>query len=419
VLSRPKRSQAIHHSDRKTVARRPSSAADLLSLCLASADAFVGQLGEVLSRWGSISKQIVWPHNYPGAKTYAFRLFVSLLMAPVFLVWQVVQWAGLLLDEVFFADYRNIKLESPVFILGVPRSGTTHLHHLLADDPRFTTVALWEALFASSITLRRLANVIDRVDRVFSSPIRRTVTYLDRRVSMRLGKIHKTGMQMPEEDFLLLMTSLDCFLLVLVYPDCPWLWALARGDESHNRAQVSRMMKRYKSLLQRHVYYHGNQLRLLSKNASFAGLCQTLASEFPDSIIIVCDRDAVLAGRSQLRSIAAVRKAAAIDRICPEFEDQLLGVLQYYYSNLQCLERHIDSHRFVRVPLWRLSRHPRMVLDSIYKCLNLGLPEEIELRLNELEASPPIEPMTDTADAADSAAFFRFSTWRHAPENRL
>lgn len=359
------------------------------------------------------------PHNYPGAKTYCFRLLMSLILAPLFLVWQVIQWAGLLLDEVFFSDYRDIQLGSPVFILGVPRSGTTHLHHLLANDQRFTTLVMWEALFAPSITLRRLVNILFWVDRLFCSPIRRSLTYLDARVSRVLGKIHQTGLQMPEEDFLLLMSSLDCFLLVLVYPDCPWLWALARGDEMCNRAQVSRMMKRYKRLLQRHVYYHGKQLRLLSKNASFAGLSQALAAEFPDSLIIVCDRDSVIAGRSQLRSIAAVRNAVAIDRIYPEFEDQLLGVLEYYYSNLQCLEQHIASHRLVRVPLWRLSRQPRMVLISIYKFLHLGLPEEIKLRLKELEAVPPTKPMTDTVNSADAAAFSRFSTWRHAPENRL
>lgn len=409
----------MRHSDRQTVSHRSFSAAGVVSFGLASAYAFLEQLGELLGRWVSIGRQIVWPPTCPGAKTYLFRLLVSLFLVPLFLVWQVVQWAGLLLDEVFFPDYRDIQLGSPVFILGVPRSGTTHLHHLLANDQRFTTLVMWEALFAPSITLRRLVNILFRVDRLFCSPIRRSLIYLDGRVSRVLGKIHQTGLQMPEEDFLLLMSSLDCFLLVLVYPDCPWLWALARGDERCNRVQVSRMMKRYRRLLQRHVYYHGRQFRLLSKNASFAGLSQALAAEFPDSLIIVCDRDSVIAGRSQLRSIAAVRNAAAIDRIYPEFEDQLLGALEYYYSNLQCLEQHIASHRFMRVPLWRLSRHPRMVLNSIYTFLHLGLPEEIELRLNELEAVPPIKPVTDIVNSADSAAFSRFSTWRHAPENRL
>src|SRR5262245_40763610 len=37
----------------------------------------------------------------------------------------------------FDAQIRQTPVESPLFILGHPRSGTTHLHNLLAVDERF------------------------------------------------------------------------------------------------------------------------------------------------------------------------------------------------------------------------------------------------------------------------------------------
>jgi len=38
-------------------------------------------------------------------------------------------------------------IEAPVFVCGLPRSGTSILYELLATDPRFRTPASWEALF--------------------------------------------------------------------------------------------------------------------------------------------------------------------------------------------------------------------------------------------------------------------------------
>ena len=38
-------------------------------------------------------------------------------------------------------------IREPVFIVGLPRSGTTILHEVLAEDPQFRIVKKWEALF--------------------------------------------------------------------------------------------------------------------------------------------------------------------------------------------------------------------------------------------------------------------------------
>ena len=38
-------------------------------------------------------------------------------------------------------------LASPIFITGLPRSGTTSLHGLLADDPLNRAPRIWEAIY--------------------------------------------------------------------------------------------------------------------------------------------------------------------------------------------------------------------------------------------------------------------------------
>ena len=40
----------------------------------------------------------------------------------------------------------DVKLEAPIVIAGLPRSGTTHLHNLFGADPRLRSLPWWEAL---------------------------------------------------------------------------------------------------------------------------------------------------------------------------------------------------------------------------------------------------------------------------------
>lgn len=42
----------------------------------------------------------------------------------------------------------QLKIERPVFIIGLYSSGTTHLHRLLAEDPRFRAPYLFEMLYS-------------------------------------------------------------------------------------------------------------------------------------------------------------------------------------------------------------------------------------------------------------------------------
>jgi hypothetical protein len=56
------------------------------------------------------------------------------------------QWLGLLFDEILFRGYRRVPVTAPLFVVGVARSGTTALHHALADDPQLTTMRAWECV---------------------------------------------------------------------------------------------------------------------------------------------------------------------------------------------------------------------------------------------------------------------------------
>ena len=46
-------------------------------------------------------------------------------------------------DETFS---RSVRIERPIIIAGLPRSGTTHLHNLIAADPAIRSLPYWESL---------------------------------------------------------------------------------------------------------------------------------------------------------------------------------------------------------------------------------------------------------------------------------
>jgi hypothetical protein len=186
------------------------------------------------------------------------------------------------------------------------------------------------------------------------------------------------------------------------------------------------VLGRYRRLLQRHIYFHGRHLQLLSKNASFAGLAHSLVTEFPDSAIVICERDAVLAVKSQMRSLEPSRRLLALDKLYPSFQQKLLETLQFYYKNLQHLKVIAPANQLCCVALHDLSLEPRQTLRSLYQQLRLGGVDDVKPLLDtlmQLESSPPTRPntknvkKTETGDAA--LEFSAFLNWRHSPERRL
>lgn len=62
------------------------------------------------------------------------RVLSLLAFYAVFVPMQLINWFFFLLDDILFAGYRSVEVKEPVFIVGVPRSGSTHLLRVLARD---------------------------------------------------------------------------------------------------------------------------------------------------------------------------------------------------------------------------------------------------------------------------------------------
>lgn len=262
-----------------------------------------------------------------------------ILAWPVFCVLQLLHWIGFALDEVFFRGWRRVEVRKPVFVLGPPRSGTTHLHHVLALDERNTTFHTWECLFGLSVTGRMLLLGLSRLDRLLARPFGRAGAWLGRRLLAGMDDVHPFALDAPEEDFLALLPAMQCFILIVAFPRAEWLWRTARLDEIRGRCEREALMGFYKACVQKHMYVFGRDKRFLSKNASFSGMAESLLETFPDARILTTTRDPKKTVPSQLSAIEPGLGAVGFGRMPGILCERLIDQLLFYYLHLEKLAR--------------------------------------------------------------------------------
>ena len=285
------------------------------------------------ARYVRLVRWSLWPPRGSSARRSWRR---AALMVPVLLGLAVVQtahWVGFLLDEIFFRGYRRVPIDRPLFILGVPRSGTTLLHRTLARDEQFTTMQTWECFFALSVTARWFWRFIGRVDDRMGGPL---ASLLERSVAAITGSlddVHAVSLADAEEDYFALVPVWACFILCIPFPDAPWLKTMRYFDRDMRCVDRERLLDYYEACIRRHLYVHRNQT-YLSKNAAFASMAGSLRERFPDAQFVVCMRDPEQAAPSQLSSLAAGHELFDNDPAHPRFREELLEILRYDYQHL-------------------------------------------------------------------------------------
>lgn len=196
---------------------------------------------------------------------------------------ETVNWICLLLDELIFASYRRIKIKSPLFIIGMPRSGTTFLFNIMgADKDRFTSLKLWEILFAPSIIQKFLLISIFKIDKKLHGILFRKLKKWDKRLFAPYEKIHRISFFNIEEDEFILIHILASALMVFIFPRINKIESLTKFDEDVSSRRKKRIMSFYKKCVQKHIYVFGMNKIYLSKSPSHASKILSLKETFID-----------------------------------------------------------------------------------------------------------------------------------------
>lgn len=308
------------------------------------------------------------------------RLPLFILAWLLFSTLILLHFLGHLLDEILFFGYRKTPIREPVFILGIPRSGTTFLQRLLGKDASFTTFTTWEALLAPSITEKYIFELLGELLR----PLETLVLKIRKKLFRDMDAIHQIRLQEPEEDFLLLLPIRACLLLVFLCPESKHFWKLGNFDNDIPDFLRRIILSFYKLCLKKHVYFHKQSSsspdckRLLSKNPSFTSWAESILDAFPDARLIACVRPPVEVVPSQLSSLRPVMSLLGSGKLSVNTQRKMIELLHCYYRKIR---QHQQDSQFFILHMNSLRNSPESTLVDLIRFLGLGtlemLSEEI------------------------------------------
>lgn len=208
---------------------------------------------------------------------------------------ELCTWLGFLIDDLFYRGYRRQEIREPVFIIGNPRSGTTFLHRLMAQDKaRFSSMQTWEIYFAPSIAQREILRCLGRLDRLVGHPIYRLLCFLEKRCQEGLVT-HKLALWETEEDEYLLVHAWSSLIGLLFSAVMDESGAYVRFDTEVSASDKQRIMTFYRRCLQRHMYAHRHDIspetHYLAKSPATTPKVDTFYRWFPDARFVYLVRN--------------------------------------------------------------------------------------------------------------------------------
>ncbi len=230
-----------------------------------------------------IFSRLLWLGTFGGKNFRLKRAATTVVILMFFAILTVCWTIGSILDRVFFPSLRYSKVKAPLFIIGNPRSGTTHLHYLLSlDEERFFYVRLWQTLFPA-VTQQRLISTLCTIDRVlFRATGKWLFSNLESWAFRGWDGIHKVRLDRPEECVAVWCLACNTPSAYLLMPFIDQLPEVKYVDRLSQRSQ-QRLMNFYHEVLNRQLYVSGGNRTYLGKNVFHTGRLKALLEEFPEA----------------------------------------------------------------------------------------------------------------------------------------
>jgi hypothetical protein len=300
------------------------------------------------------------------------RVAILVAFYLLFPLLEVTVWIGFLLDNLLFPGHGREVVASPVFIVGNPRSGTTFLHRLLSRDvERFSTMKMWEILFAPSIVQRRVVSGLAAVDRWLGGWLQKR---LDRTEQdwQEQNVMHEVSLREPEEDDYLLLhiwsaltTGLSAGLLEEAIP-------YTYFDTALPVAEKDRIMAFYKRCVRRHLHAgrltRGGANRIyLAKNPALCPKLDTVFKHFPDAKVVYLVRSPLEMLPSYVNMMRFSWRVLGIPVEDHALRDYLVDMSRHWYTYpLERLES-APAQSYVIVKYDDMVSDPARVVRKIYR----------------------------------------------------
>ncbi len=263
-------------------------------------------------------------------------------------------------------------VQTPLFILGHYRSGTTHLHNLIALDPQFAFPTFFQVLNPHTFltTERWAAPMADRL-------------LVRRRYQDEMAQ----GAGVPSEDEVALctMTGLSSYMA----------WYFPKGEVDYDLymtfrdvpdQEIARWGDSLTTFLKKLTLRYGRPLVL--KSPPHTARIRLLLGLFPDARFVHIHRDPYVVFRSERHTIRSVQPFFRFQEgPVPDGDDRILGVYNEMYDAYFAQRGLIPEGRLCDVGYEELEREPVAVVGAMYQALGLKGFEGLRPRLESYLAS--------------------------------
>ena len=322
--------------------------------------------------WRTTYRSLFAAKNTPARLTRK-RIIFLLMFYTIWPIGSLIHWFCFFLDDIFFPGHKTQVNEKPLFIIGNLRSGSTFLHRLLSRDTEaFTSLTTWDIYLTPSVTQKKITKFFSRLDNNLGGHVHRLLHAFDERTLGRL-KIHRISFFQPEEDENILLHIWDSFWVTFMFPFMDEMPNYQHFDEALSPERRHRIMKFYKSMLQRHMYVTGKKY-FVAKNPAFSPKVATLLEFFPDARIIYLARNPLDMLPSTVSWINYARRQFTDPGEKYLYLDEIVDLTQHWYQYpLQYLDAH-PSPRHLILNYDDLIQRPEYVIRSFYE--QFGYPDK-------------------------------------------
>jgi hypothetical protein len=287
--------------------------------------------------------------------------------------------AHLAADRARFPEIALEKIERPLFIVGLPRTGTTLLHTLLAQDPATRTPLAWEAREPSPPPER---DSFERDARI--APCARELEGLYRLLP-EFRAVHPMAADWPQE-----CVAITAHAFVSLQFSTTWrVPSYTRWLSTQDHGPAYALHRR---VLQ-HLQWRNPRERWVLKTPGHLWTLSALFAAYPDAGVIHTHRDPVRVLASTT-SLAAILRRLASDSTEPaEIGREWGPELALGLERASTFRRREPAlaQRFVDVQFDDLNRDPLAVVQKIYAHFGLALGDEARARMAAFLAGNPRE----------------------------
>ena len=313
----------------------------------------------------------------------------------------------------------RVRVEPPLFVLGFPRSGTTHLQNILACDPGYGFLTAYQmvAWNFSLIGRGRLKRLMDKGMQAQGETTR----------PMDGVKITLDAPQ--EEDVAVANESHRSFVHAISFPGLAprllrryvLMGGAAAADEPLTAGELRRWDRDYLRVVRKMTLHSGGR-PLLLRNTVNMGRVDHLLRLFPDAKFIHIVRNPYTLYSSVMHLYRTLLPLFCVDDYdWPEFEDFLTGAYEAVVAKYLADRSLIPEGRLVEVRYEDLDENPHGELERLYAELDLpgwdAARAKIEPYLESLSGfrKNRFDPGPETIRRVEERWGFAVREWNYRP----